>query len=146
MNNKIVIHTDASNILNLNTCRIASIVEFNGITIKTFGYCLGKINQAEMIAVLKTLRRVEKDYQPVDCVIEVYTDHYANVDFLKSIISAKNQKSVEENDKVKSTLIRKELTWWDIEVIFRLVSNNDLCVNWIPRRENRNADRLTKRM
>jgi len=140
---KIIVHTDASNIINSNICRTSSIIEYMDNTTTIVDYFAGKINQAELFVVLKTLETIEKDYQPDDFIIEVYTDHLPNTKLLDAIMLADN-KSEKDIVKINRILTRKGLVWQDVDIIFRLCSNNKLIVIWIPRNENKVADKLSK--
>ena len=139
MNKKITIHTDASNIKNSNICKISSIIVFEDITTTYEDFCTGTIAYAELLAVIKTLEHVEKEYKPKNFCFEIYTDHLPNAKLLNSILETI------ESTRINATIKRKGLTAQDLLIIPRLQSTNDLNVIWIPRKENKEADRLSKK-
>jgi ribonuclease HI len=144
MNNKIEIYTDACNINNSGKCRISSIIKFNGKSESMIEYYSGKINMAELIAVLRILEHIDKDYCPMNFIIDVYSDHAPNVKFLNSIIYKTYEESEKTFDKLNRALKRKGLTWHNLDVIIKLQNTNKLYINWIPRKENKEADKLSK--
>lgn len=142
MNKTITIHTDASNIKNSNICKISSIIVFEDITTTYEDFCAGTIAYAELLAVIKTLEHVEKEYKPKNFCFEIYTDHLPNAKLLNSILKAKE--CPEESTRLNAIIKRKDLTSQDICIIPRLQSTNNLNVIWIPRKENKEADKLSK--
>lgn len=144
MNKKFTIHTDASNIKNSNICKISSIITFENITTTYEDFCVGTIAYAELIAVIKTLEHIEKEHLPKNFWFDVYTDHLPNVKLLNTILLEKSNKYAEAVSRIDGILKRKGLTREDISVIPRLQSNNDISVKWLPRKENKVADKLSK--
>lgn len=140
----ITIHTDASNIRNSNICKISSIITMEDTTTTFESFCAGTIAYAELIAVIKTLEHVEKEYQPKNFCIMIYTDHLPNSKLFNAILLEKNKKCMEEFNKVNIILKRKGLTRQEFCVIPRLQTNNILNVTWLPRKENKEADKLSK--
>lgn len=144
MNKKITIHTDASNIKNSNICKISSIIMLEDNTISYEDFCAGTIAYAELVAVIKTLEHVENEHKPKNFCIDIYTDHLPNAKLLNAILLEKINKCTEDLSKINVILKRKGLTRQDICVIPRLQNHNDVSVNWIPRNENKEADKLSK--
>lgn len=144
MNKKITIHTDASNIKNSNTCKISSIITLENSTITYEDFCAGTIAYAELIAIVKTLEQVEKEYQPKNFCIDIYTDHLPNSKLFNAILLEKSNIYSEHVSRIDLILKRKGLTRQDINVIPRLQNNNDINVKWLPRKENKEADKLSK--
>jgi ribonuclease HI len=145
MNKKITIHTDASNIKNSNICKISSIIMLEDNTTTYEDFCAGTIAYAELIAVIKTLEFVEKEYQPRNFCVEIYTDHLPNAKLINAILLEKSSNCKEDLSRINVILKRKGLTRQDIRVIPRLQIDNDINVIWLPRRENKEADKLSKR-
>lgn len=144
MNKKIIIHTDASNIKNSNICKISSIIVIEDISTTYEAFCAGTIAYAEFIAVIKTLEHVEKEYLPKNSCFEIYTDHLPNSKLFKAILLEKSNAALEDSKRINVILKRKGLTRQDISIIPRLQDNNDIHVIWLPRKENREADKLSK--
>jgi len=142
MNKKITIYTDASNIKNSNICKISSIITLEDKTTTYEDFCAGTIAYAELIAVIKTLEHVEKEYQPKNFCFDIYTDHLPNAKLFNAILLEKS--SMEDLSRINVILNRKGLTRQDISVIPRLESNNAINVKWLPRKENKEADKLSK--
>ena len=144
MNKKITIYTDASNIRNSNICKISSIIMMEGNTTTYEDLCSGTIAYAELIAVVKTLEYVEKEFQPGNSCIEIYTDHLPNAKLFNAILLEKSNECTENLSKINVILKRKGLTRQDIRVIPGLQNSNDIKVIWLPRKENKEADKLSK--
>lgn len=144
MRKKIIIHTDASNIKNSNSCKISSIINVEGNTFTYEDFCTGTIAYAELIAVIRTLELVEREQQPENFSFEIYTDHLPNAKLLNAILHENNNKGMKYEGKIKVILKRKGLTPQDIGVISRLQRTNEIQVIWLPRKENKEADRLSK--
>jgi ribonuclease HI len=144
MDKKITIHTDASNIKNSNICKISSIIMFEGSTTTHEDFCTGTIAYAELIAVIKALGLVEKEYHPKNFCLEIYTDHLPNAKLFNAILLEKSTTCTKDLSRINVILKRKGLTRQDICVIPRLQNNNDINVIWLPRKENKEADKLSK--
>ena len=144
MNKKITIHTDASNIKNSNICKISSIIMLEDNTTTYENFCAGTIAYAELIAVIKTLEHVEKEHQPKNFCFDIYTDHLPNAKLFNAILLEKSNKCTEDYNRINVILKRKGLTRQNICVIPRLQNNNDINVIWLPRKENKEADKLSK--
>jgi ribonuclease HI len=140
MNKKITIHTDASNIKNSNICKMSSIIMMDGTTTTHEDFCPGTIAYAELIAVIKVLELVEKEYRPENYCIEIYTDHLPNTKLLNAILLGK----AEDMSSINTILKRKGLSRQDICVIPRMQNSNEINVIWLPRKENKEADKLSK--
>lgn len=144
MNKKIIIHTDASNIKNSNICKMSSIITFEDNTTTHEDFCTGTIAYAELIAVIRTLEHVEKEFQPKNFCFYIYTDHLPNAKLFNAILNEKSYKCEEDLSRINVILKRKGLTRQDICIIPRLQNNNDINVIWLPRKENKEADKLSK--
>ena len=144
MDKKIIIYTDASNIKNSNTCKISSIIMMDDVKTACEDFCTGTIAYAELIAVLKALEHVEKEHRPGSCCIEIYTDHLPNAKLLNAILLEKSKACAEDSPGINVILKRKGLTRRDICVIHTLQQSNDIKVQWLPRKENKEADKLSK--
>ena len=140
MDKKITIHTDASNIKNSNICKTSSVIMMEGNTTTHEDFCSGTIAYAELIAVIKALELVEKERKPENFYIEIFTDHLPNAKLFNAILVEKT----EDMSRINMILKRKGLTRRDICVIPRLQNNNDINVIWFPRKENKEADKLSK--
>jgi len=144
MNKKIIIHTDASNIKNSNICKICSVILLDDTTTTYEDFCAGTIAYAELLAVIKTLEHIEKEYYPKNFCFDLYTDHLPNVKLFNAILLEKNNNCTEDVSRINVILKRKGLTRQDISVILRLQNNNDINISWLPRKENKEADKLSK--
>ena len=144
MNRKIIIHTDASNIKNSNICKISSIIVMDDNTTTYENFCAGTIAYAELIAVIKTLEQIEKEHHPKNFCFEVYTDHLPNAKLFNAILLEKSNKCLEGLNKIDVILKRKSLTRQDIRVFPILQNSNDVHVIWLPRKENKEAVKLSK--
>lgn len=144
MNKKITIYTDASNIKNSNTCKISSIIRLEDSTYTYEDFCSGTISYAELLAVIKALEHVEKEHPPENSQIEIYTDHLPNSKLLNAILLEKSNEQTEDLNRIDIILKRKGLSRQDICIIPRLQSTNEINVIWLPRKENKEADRLSK--
>ena len=144
MNKKIIIHTDASNLKNANICKISSITRLEDKLTTYEDFCRGTIALAELIAVIRTLEKVEQEYQPKNFSLEVYSDHLPNVKLFNAILLEKTNQCLEDLNRINVILKRKGLTRQDIQVISRLQTDNQLRVIWLPRKENQAADKLSK--
>jgi hypothetical protein len=139
--NRIIIHTDASNITNSGKCKMSAVIERNNKKQIIIKYFKGKINQAELIIVLYVLKYVEKNYiKNENYEIFLYSDHLPNVKFFNKIL---NNKDI-DIDKIKKILKRKNLTFSDLDILKRLNINNNLNISWISRKQNSEADRFSK--
>ena len=144
MDNKIIIYTDASNIRNSNLCNLSSIINYNNkerIIQKQFK---GKINQAELAIVLDTFVVIEKDYSPKDISIDLHTDHKPNSELLNRLLVYSTDKKETEYIKINKILLRKNIRWEELDVIFRLNNKNKLRIVWISRKDNFAANKLAK--
>jgi hypothetical protein len=144
MNKTITIHTDASNIKNSNVCKLSSIILFEDVTTTYEDFCEGTIAYGELIAVIKTLEHVERIYHPQNFYFDIYTDHLPNVKLFNAILNEKSNKCADEVSRINVILKRKGLTRQHISVIPRLQKSNDIKVKWLPRKENKEADKLSK--
>lgn len=144
MNTKITIHTDASNIKNSNICKLSSIIVIEDNTSTLENFCEGTIAYAELISVIKALEEVVKTHNPTNRCIEVYTDHQPNAKLFNSILLEKSDTSNDSLNKINIILKRKGLTRQDIRVIPLLQRNNNINFIWLPRKENKAADKLSK--
>ena len=144
MSKKVTIHTDASNIKNSNICKISATIVMEGNTTTHEDFCAGTIAYAELIAVIKTLEQVDKKYHPKNFCFEVYTDHLPNAKLFNAILLEKSNKWTEDFNRINVILKRKGLTRQDICIIPRLQENNDVHIIWLPRKENKEADKLSK--
>lgn len=144
MNKKITIHTDASNIINSNICKLSSIIVMEDSTTTHEDFCSGTIAYAELIAVIRTLEHVEKEYHLENFHIDIYTDHLPNAKLFNAILLEKSNKSIEDSNRINVILKRKGLSRQDIEVIPRLQNSNNIHVQWLSRKENKEADKLSK--
>lgn len=118
------------------------MLEDNTTTYENF--CAGTIAYAELIAVIKTLEHVEKEHQPKNFCFDIYTDHLPNAKLFNAILLEKSNKCTEDYNRINVILKRKGLTRQNICVIPRLQNNNDINVIWLPRKENKEADKLSK--
>jgi len=144
MDKKITIHTDASNIKNSNICKISSIIMLEDNITTHEDFCTGTIAYAELIAVIRALEHVEKDYLTQNFCIDIYTDHLPNANLFNRILLEKSNKCTEYSSRINVILKRKGLSRQDICVIPRLQNINYINVIWLPRKENKEADRLSK--
>jgi ribonuclease HI len=144
MSKKITIHTDASNIRNSNRCKISAIIVMADNTSTLEDFCSGTIAYAELIAVIRALEHIEKEHHPKDFCFEIFTDHLPNVKLLTSILLEKSNESKESFNRINVILERKGLRRQDICVIPRLQDNNEIRIIWLPRKENKEADKLSK--
>ena len=104
MNKKIIIHTDASNLKNANICKISSITRLEDKLTTYEDFCRGTIAFAELIAVIRTLEKVEQEYQPKNFSLEVYSDHLPNVKLFNAILLEKTNQCLEDLNRINVIL------------------------------------------
>ncbi|MEN8908024.1 MAG: RNase H family protein [Clostridiales bacterium] len=145
LNKEINIYTDASNVLNLNLCKISIIIKGFYDEERITEFYDGKINQGELNAVLKSFDFIKNKYHKlVGYKINIYSDHQANVKFLNTILNKSYNNSNKKKIKFERAMNRKNLELDDLKKINEISNENEVNINWIPRKNNKEADKLSK--